>query len=283
MRRKLTLGLLAWAVSLAATPGVRHFTARDGLPTGEVQQIVELTDGQLLVNCEGVFCITNGDGFDALPCDYRRTYQLPAYTDSYGQLWQGDSLLWLRDFYRIYLFDVRRRSFRYDIQHRIEDGTLKVFAEGKCGQVTPDGWQWQLIDSLRLGLNVTCAANDRQGGLWIGLRTDGIVYLPPRRTLVQQLTNGHWLVGLARSTTDSNGAVWRCRGDGVEHELQGVSTLYNKSNVAGLPYNRTTFIQQLHDGRYLLCDSLSTLGYFSLCFRQMFGMTPTEYRTGNPQ
>ena len=263
MRRKLILGILAWVVSLTALAQVRHFTAHDGLPTGEVQQIVELPNGQLIVNCEGVFCITNGAGFDALACDYGSTYQLPAYTDSYGQMWQGDSLLWLRDFYRIYLFDVRRRSFRYDIEPRLEDSSLKAFVEGRCGHVTPNEQQWLLIDSLRLGLNVTCAVNDRQNGLWIGLRTDGIVYLPPRRTLVQQLTHGHWLVGLARSTTDSYGAVWRCRGDGVERELQGASTLYNKSNVTGLPYNRTTFIQQLHDGRYLLCDSLSTLGYFS--------------------
>ena len=50
----LIWGLFNWTVSIS---GQRHWTAADGLPTGEIRQIVELPNGQMLVNCEGVFCI----------------------------------------------------------------------------------------------------------------------------------------------------------------------------------------------------------------------------------
>ncbi|MBQ3629986.1 MAG: helix-turn-helix domain-containing protein [Prevotella sp.] len=273
MRQLLTLILLACTSGMLCHGEPRHFTVADGLPTGEVQQIVELPNGQLLVNCEGVFCITNGAGFDVVGCDFGHTFQLPVYADSYGQQWQGDSLLWLRDFYRVYLFDARRRCFRYDIEQRLVSSDVRAFVEGRTGQVRPDERQRQAIDALHLVHNSTCAATDRQGGLWIGTRTDGIVYLPPRHMRGRLLTGDHWLIGLARSATDRQGAIWRCRADGVEREQQGTHTLFNTSNVAGLPYNRTTFIQQLSDGRYLLCDSLSTLGYFDPDARQFVSLT----------
>ena len=118
MRIKILLTisiLLCWATMDAQT---RQWSVLDGLPTGEVRQIIALPNHQMLVNCEGVFCISNGAGFIVVPCDRRKAYPLEHYADSlgYGHQWQGDSLLWLRDFYRIYLFDMRTRSFRYDIE-----------------------------------------------------------------------------------------------------------------------------------------------------------------------
>ena len=240
----------------------RHWTVSDGLPTGEVWQIVELPTGQMLVNCEGVFCISNGAGFDLLPCDYDRTCPLRIYAKGYGRLWQGDSLLWLHDFYRLYLFDARRRAFRYDADSMPHDSTLSLFLRGEVLRDVPDARQWRCIDSLGLSGNYGTVVQDRQGGLWIGTRTDGIYYVPPRPPAMRELTSGDWMIGVARSYTDPQGRVWRCRTNGVEMEDEGTFTLYNKSNIEGLPYDNTTFICQLLDGRYLLCDSLATLGYF---------------------
>ena len=82
MRRKISLllwGLFVWAVGMS---GQRYLTVADGLPTGEVRQIVELPDGQMLVNCEGIFCLSNGHSFDVVPCDQSRAYKLPLYTNS---------------------------------------------------------------------------------------------------------------------------------------------------------------------------------------------------------
>lgn len=262
MKRFVSFLFLAWWVNAAAMALHKQWTAADGLPTGEVHQIVALPNGQMLVNCEGVFCIATGAGFDVVPCEAGKSYPLPQYANAYCHRWQGDSLLWLRDFYRLYLFDVRRKAFRYDLEGRGADAALRYFASNGCQIPNPTPQQRQCIDSMGLGRNYTCVANDWQGGMWIGTRTDGIVYVPPKKVLARILPSQDGLIGIARSTTDSAGRLWRCRADGVECEEKGITAHYDKSNVKGLPYNRITFIQQLPDGRYLLCDSLSTLGYF---------------------
>ena len=241
----------------------RHWSVIDGLPTGEVQQIIELPNRQMLVNCEGVFCLSNGAGFDVIACDYGRTFQMQNYAKGYSHMWQGDSLLWLHDFYRVYLFDTRSRTFRYDIEPRLNDNALKQFAKGKLlPNNAPNAWHRKCIDSLGLSKSYTALAQDRQGGLWIGTRNNGIVYISPRHAKAEELFGDNPLIGIARSMKDQEGRIWRCKANGVECEERGTFTLYNKSNVKGLPHNRTTFIQQLGKGRYLLCDSLSTLGYF---------------------
>lgn len=262
MKRTLTVFFFT-ILEVALCQGAhRHWTVADGLPTGEVWQIEELPNGQMLVNCEGVFCLSNGSGFDIVNFDYSRTHQMPTYASGYGRLWQGDSLLWLHDFYRLFLFDVRQRTFRYDVEQRLSDATLRRFAEGEVLRNVPDSLQWHRIDSLGYARNYGTMAQDRQGGLWIGTRNNGIIYLSPRQTVACELSGGHPLIGIARSFTDRQGRIWRCRSDGLEVESDGTYTLYNVQNIKGLPYNRTTFISELTNGRYILCDSLSTLGYF---------------------
>lgn len=168
----LTIGLLLCGAGTFAQ--ARHWGTQDGLPTGEVRQIVPLPNRQMLVNCEGIFCISNGSGFAPVPCDRRKAYLLEHYADSvgYGYQWQGDSLLWLRDFYRIYLFDLRTRSFRYDIERRL----------ASLGEFTPS----------------SNTVSDWQGGLWTGTRNNGIVYAPPAREAAITVDNSDSLVAFAR-------------------------------------------------------------------------------------
>lgn len=196
---RLMLCLTAWLLAMTAGAVHRHWTVADGLPTGEVQQIVELPNGQLLVNCEGVFCLSNGAGFDVIGCDYRRAYQLTDHAKGYGQLWQGDSLLWLHDFFRLFLFDARCRAFRYDIDSLQAASMVRRFTQGELLRPVPDSTQWRCIDSLGLTRSYSTLAQDRQGGLWIGTRNDGIVYLSPRQPRVQEIEAGHPLIGIARS------------------------------------------------------------------------------------
>ena len=157
----------------------RHWQAQDGLPTGEVRQIIPLPNHQMLVNCEGAFCISNGAGFLLVPCDWRQTYMLKHYADSlgYGHQWQGDSLLWLHDFYRIYLFDMRTRSFRYDIEERLRS----------LGKFTPSPE----------------TVTDWQGGTWTGTLGNGIAYTPPQRQMPEILENDP-LIGKARGFSELN-------------------------------------------------------------------------------
>ncbi|MBQ6192941.1 MAG: helix-turn-helix domain-containing protein [Prevotella sp.] len=161
----------------------RHWGPQDGLPTGEVRQIVALPNHQMLINCEGVFCISNGAGFSVVPCDRRRAYLLAHYADSlgYGHRWQGDSLLWLRDFYRIYLFDMRTCSFRYDIDRRLSQAPVSHFLQGKEGDEAFVNNLRSVVDSLGMTNKCMVASSDWQGGLWVGTIDEGIYYFPPTR------------------------------------------------------------------------------------------------------
>ena len=226
---RLMLCLAAWLLAMTAGAVHRHWTVADGLPTGEVQQIVELPNGQMLVNCEGVFCLSNGRSFDVVPCDQSRAYQLPRYTNRYGLLWEGDSLLWLHDFYRIFCFDAHQRMFVNDAGNRLNDKLQKDILSDKASTPQPTLSQRSIIDSLHVG-DITLAINDRQGGLWIGTRSSGIYYQPPHRAKPEIHTGDDPLIGMARS--------------------------------ASLRSGQTTFVLELPDGRQLRCDSLCRLGYY---------------------
>ena len=229
MRRKLSVIIWCLIACINYMSGQRHWTVADGLPTGEVQQIVELPNGQMLVNCEGVFCLSNGRSFDVVPCDQSRAYQLPRYTNRYGLLWEGDSLLWLHDFYRIFCFDAHQRMFVNDAGNRLNDKLQKDILSDKASTPQPTLSQRSIIDSLHVG-DITLAINDRQGGLWIGTRSSGIYYQPPHRAKPEIHTGDDPLIGMARS--------------------------------ASLRSGQTTFVLELPDGRQLRCDSLCRLGYY---------------------
>ena len=186
-----TLLPLCMALCLAATSvQARLWQTSDGLPTDEVRQIVPLPNHQMLVNCEGVFCLSDGEGFVTVKCDRRKTYRMSRYAkDGYAQLWQGDSLLWLRDYYRLYLFDVRTMSFRYDIKPRLR--TLPRFVKSPA------------------------TVRDWQGGTWTCTTGQGIIYTPPANTAAKRTSTGDPIVGLARKA-----AVMDVTLDGGRRRLQ---------------------------------------------------------------
>lgn len=121
-----------------------------------------------------------------------------------------------------------------------DDEPLQRFVTTDYGDVLPTAAQQRLADSLGLGPACNTAETDWQGGLWIGTRNDGIVYLSPRQPAVGMLPSSDPLADLARSTSDAMGNIWRCKASGLEREHNGQTTLYNRSNVKGLPYDHVT-------------------------------------------
>lgn len=246
----------------------KHWTVADGLPTGEVQQIVELPNGQMLVNCEGVFCLSDGNGFIPVPCKRNNTYRLKRYCDNgYGYLWQGDSLLWLRDFYRIYLFDARTRSFRYDIASRLADkrtGSKHIaeFAGGKLLSSMSVDKILAKSDIQELHFQTTCAAIDRQGGVWMGTLTDGIFYHSPLNKHVDIIANNSHLLDIISQVVDYKGRKWNWGNYGAVCDNNGAKTIYDATNVDGLKSSEINFMTELPDHRFLVGHSLGTLGYF---------------------
>lgn len=245
----------------AAHSRQRNWTVADGLPTDEVQQIIQLPNRQMLINGVGVFALFDGRHFIPLQHGADCVLPLPHYVVRYGHQWQGDSLLWLRDFYHLYLFDAHTRQFRNDLREKTKSGELQDFINGRTGDVLLIPSQRLVLDSLGLQHNNNTVCIDDQGGWWIATRTDGIVYFSPTAPEVQY-TNDVCLIDSARSMIDESGVLWHCRVDGLERIKNGESMRFDKTNVVGLSYNRVSFIEYLSDGRYLLCDSLSTLGYF---------------------
>ena len=177
----ITLTLLTLCTKVQGQ--LRHYGCKEGLTTGEVTQVVEIPNGQILVNTVGNFCLFDGETFVPVPCHTDSLLKLQGF-GNYGYLWQGDSLLWLHDFYYLYLFDARERRFRYDTRERLREmpDAGKVL-KGKAGNghTSVAGWQ----DTLKkYGVGTDCPVNvvchDRHRGAWIGTQGQNLFYLPPR-------------------------------------------------------------------------------------------------------
>ncbi len=216
----------------------RRWTVNDGLPTNEVRQIVELPNGQMLVGCEGLYCLTLGETFVPVTCDRTRAVHLKRFATRYGHFWQGDSLLWLHDLYRIYLFDARTRSFRNDVAERMNTSFMKDFTEERIGFELNAGELWPAIDSLGLHGRSMTATKDRQGGLWIGTREEGIIYQPPQRMLPLTLHDDSLML-MARNANASK----------------------KLGRIGELPFRRINFTCDLPDGRVLIGHDMNRLSY----------------------
>ncbi len=260
MARRL-LFLLIFLVHLTVSMAIhRQWSVNDGLPTGEIHQIIELPNRQILVNCEGAFCLFDGKTFNTITCDHRRCPHMPHFAKRYIHLWQGDSLLWLHDLYRLYLFDARTCTFRYDIEPRLKKNhTLQEFADGNTIPKPYSKDIRQIIDSLRLHDNTT-AAKDWQGGIWIGTRTNDIIYISPLRTEIQ-ISKDEALFRLTRSMTDSQGRSWICSNNGLFCHTGKETECFHMGNTHGLTHNNFNFIAELPDHRFLVCHNLNQLGY----------------------
>lgn len=236
----------------------KNLTVSDGLPNNEVRQLIELPNGQILVNCEGTFCLYNGQHFMTLPCDKRQAYLLPHFTDGYAHYWEADSLLWLRDFYRIYLFDARSRRFMPISSPLRKDISSKMIAESTDIGI--------MADSAHVPYSsITATCKDRQGGTWLGTRDNGIFYIPPTRPQAESIPHDPELMRRVRGVTDSKGRLWICNQNGLDCYKDGqIICHYDQGNVSGLIHSAIQFIYELPDGRLLLCNKLNHLGYFSL-------------------
>ena len=266
MQQRLLLYILMLSYSLTVLANdIKHLTVSEGLPNNEVRQLVELPNGQIFVNCEGAFALFNGSRFVPIVCDRQQTYRLPHYMGGYTHQWQGDTLLWLRDFYRVYLLDTRTRTFRYDIADRLTDKALHRFLTDKTGIDEMSLEQRAVANAAHLPTSsLTVGCTDRQGGTWIGTRDNGIFYLPPARRRAEVMTGNDSLARLVRGYQDSRGKLWICNRQGVDcYEDNRLSIHYDQGNVSGLVHSSVQFVRELSDGRLLLCNMNNCLGYFS--------------------
>lgn len=166
----------------------RHYSVTDGLLNNQVRQLIELPNGQILACTEGEYSLFNGHGFTALTCLLDSLHPLPRF-GGHGYLWQGDSILWLKNYYSLLMFDIRQRRFRYDYGNNLEKEHVKQFIYENGDSLTHERMERMdmhraLLDSLTRGTalegeQLQAYCNDRQGGQWLGMLNGGIIYLPP--------------------------------------------------------------------------------------------------------
>lgn len=179
---------------------VKHYGVEDGLLNNQVRLLVSLPNHQIFAATEGAFFLFNGNRFVEQPCRQDSIMQLPEF-GRHDYMWQGDSLLWLKDFYHTYIYDVRIQRFRYDYASRLKQQDVKSFLERK--DVSNANMLNAYRDTLRLlgaeqsdkSLRAFC--KDWQGGEWYGLESDGILYRRPSAPIA------HTLVPMSASNPSS--------------------------------------------------------------------------------
>lgn len=192
----LTIILSFCLANCWASTWQRRFTTADGLQNNQVRQIVQLPNGQVLVATEGAFSLYNGREFVAQPCNLDSVFTLPVF-GGHSCLWQGDSLLWLKDFYSLYLYDAHLRRFRYDYEGRMSQALIKAFVSENGDSLTRH--HVEALDGLRprfaslvegtpmKGEWLQAYARDRQGGEWFGAQSGGLLYVSPRCPAAQMI------------------------------------------------------------------------------------------------
>lgn len=186
----LLLTLLSALSSNLSAQTLRHYGVKDGLLNNQVRQLVSLPDHQIFVATEGAFFMFNGRRFFELPCRQDSIMILPAF-GIHDYMFQGDSLLWLKDFYHLYIYDARRHCFRYDYKDRIGNQEIKAFIQRKTPSQTDmlnahkDSLIQFPIEQSYCKLWAFC--KDWQGGEWYGLESDGIIYRRPSHAIARTL------------------------------------------------------------------------------------------------
>ena len=204
-------GFLAAAASprhVSFHPCYKHYSVADGLPNNQIRQIIELPDRQMLVASEGFFSLFNGKDFVLQSCNLDSVYRLPDF-GAHSHLWQGDSLLWIKDFYCLYLYNAKEKQFRYHYNRYLKNPVIQRFIHEKGDSVTKAQTERTNLSrdiyremvrgtSLEAEWLQTCIT-DRQGGKWMGLQNGGVLYVPPIRphAAMLQLQEGEVIRQLA--------------------------------------------------------------------------------------
>lgn len=200
MKKITTILLYLYSLFGYAAGNVRLFTVSDGLPTNQIRQIVQLPNRQLLVVTECGTSLFDGKEFVSQPCNLDSVISLPKF-GAFSYMMQGDSLLWLKDFYSLYIYDVRKKAFRYDYAQRIQIPEVNHFIEENGDSLTHAiinkndslrGHFETLVEGTDMeGSWMQTACFDHQGGLWMGTRQGGVLYERPPHpmAIVRQLQN----------------------------------------------------------------------------------------------
>lgn len=83
----------------------------DGLSEDRVHSITQLADGRMVIITEGLVNLYNGTSFQYLHINDRDVYSLTGYHGYYHTYIDGEGQLWVKDYQRLLLFDIKQERF----------------------------------------------------------------------------------------------------------------------------------------------------------------------------
>lgn len=120
---------------------VRMFSTANGLFNNQVRLLHEMPDGRILVYTEGMFNLYNGHSFEPLYCDLRNAYPLGMHNNC-RMYTDRDGLLWIKNFYHLYLLNPETYHFHDDLRDRLAPSGVTDALYDFC--IDSDGQAWLL-------------------------------------------------------------------------------------------------------------------------------------------
>lgn len=101
----------------------RHYGLADGLFNLQTRKIIEMPDGRILVQMEGMFNVFDGERFRNLEYDRTKTLSLSSFLNTDYYFVRND-VLWVKDNTHLFAIDVNTYAF-LDVRQMLEPAKLK--------------------------------------------------------------------------------------------------------------------------------------------------------------
>ena len=142
---------------------------RHGLSESRVRQMKQMTDGRMAIATTATIDIYDGTRFMSYKLSPERAYPLPSFQGDRQLTCDSAGLIWLRHDRHLYVVDSRRGEVVENI-----DSLLKVLRLSEADIVA---WPKDSTASEYEGIsNVKAIVHDSYGGLWVGMKENGILY-----------------------------------------------------------------------------------------------------------
>lgn len=98
----------------------RHYGMADGMLNLQSRKVIEMPDGRILTQLEGMFCVFDGERFRNLEYDRNKIINISSFlnTDYY---FGNDSLLWVKD--NTHLFAINAATYEFVDIHKLLENT----------------------------------------------------------------------------------------------------------------------------------------------------------------
>lgn len=154
---------------------------RHGLPESRVRNLGQTPDGRLVVVTAGTICLYDGTRFKVFNLQPKYGYALADYHGKRHLKCDSMGMVWLRNDHSVFVIDTRRDMMVKNVDSLLADRGLSAGQISKWdNESTQEKTEKARIQAL-VGEEVSAVCRDCYGGLWVGLKTNGLLYYNPRR------------------------------------------------------------------------------------------------------